>query len=140
LVRREDATLVDPGLGAFVHVLGVRLKHKTLAGSKTPHTLRTIGSGAFRPGRAALRKAKMRKPRRVSTLSGDQLTSRTARHGLSLALRETIVLRELHEFGYREIAEVTGVPMGTVMSRLHRARSLLLRAWDTTDVGERTGH
>ncbi len=54
-------------------------------------------------------------------------------------LRETIVLRELHELGYREIAEVTGVPIGTVMSRLHRARSLLLRAWDTTEVGERTG-
>jgi RNA polymerase sigma-70 factor (ECF subfamily) len=46
---------------------------------------------------------------------------------LPAALRETIVLRELHELGYREIADVTGVPIGTVMSRLHRARSLLLR-------------
>jgi RNA polymerase sigma factor (sigma-70 family) len=45
---------------------------------------------------------------------------------LPAPLRETIVLRELHELGYREIAEVTGVPIGTVMSRLHRARSLLL--------------
>ncbi len=54
-------------------------------------------------------------------------------------LRETIVLRELHELGYREIADVTGVPIGTVMSRLHRARALLLRAWDTTDLGEKTG-
>jgi Sigma-70, region 4 len=41
------------------------------------------------------------------------------------------VLRELHELGYREIAEVTGVPIGTVLSRLYRARSLLLRAWNT---------
>ena len=47
---------------------------------------------------------------------------------LPAPLRETIVLRELHELGYREIAEVTDVPIGTVMSRLHRARSLLLRA------------
>ena len=45
---------------------------------------------------------------------------------LPAPLREMIVLRELHELGYREIAEVTGVPIGTVMSRLHRARSLLL--------------
>jgi RNA polymerase sigma-70 factor, ECF subfamily len=49
---------------------------------------------------------------------------------LPAPLRETIVLRELHELGYREIAEVTGVPIGTVMSRLYRARSLLLRASD----------
>jgi RNA polymerase sigma-70 factor (ECF subfamily) len=47
-------------------------------------------------------------------------------------LREAIVLRELHELGYREIAEVTGVPIGTVMSRLHRARSLLRRAYCQT--------
>jgi RNA polymerase sigma-70 factor (ECF subfamily) len=45
-------------------------------------------------------------------------------------LRETIVLRELQELDYRQIAEVTGVPIGTVMSRLHRARSALRRAWD----------
>jgi len=49
---------------------------------------------------------------------------------LPAPLRETIVLRELHELGYREIAEVTGVPIGTVMSRLYRARSLLLRVPD----------
>jgi RNA polymerase sigma-70 factor (ECF subfamily) len=49
---------------------------------------------------------------------------------LPAPLREIIVLRELHELGYREIAEVTGVPIGTVMSRLHRARALLLRAHD----------
>jgi RNA polymerase sigma-70 factor, ECF subfamily len=49
---------------------------------------------------------------------------------LPAPLREMIVLRELHELGYREIAEVTGVPIGTVMSRLHRARTLLLRAHD----------
>jgi len=47
---------------------------------------------------------------------------------LPAPLREVIVLRELHELGYREIAEATGVPIGTVMSRLHRARSLLLHA------------
>ena len=53
---------------------------------------------------------------------------------LPAPLREVIVLRELHELGYREIAEVTGVPIGTVMSRLHRARSALRRAWDGKDV------
>ncbi len=55
---------------------------------------------------------------------------------LPAPLREMIVLRELHELGYREIAEATGLPIGTVMSRLHRARALLLRAWDTKEAGD----
>jgi RNA polymerase sigma-70 factor (ECF subfamily) len=36
--------------------------------------------------------------------------------------RETLVLREIHGMEYRDIAAVTGVPVGTVMSRLARAR------------------
>ena len=51
---------------------------------------------------------------------------------LPVPLREMLVLREFHELGYREIAEVTGVPIGTVMSRLYRARSQLLNAYDVT--------
>jgi RNA polymerase sigma-70 factor, ECF subfamily len=39
--------------------------------------------------------------------------------------REAIVLREMEELSYREIAEITGVPPGTVMSRLSRARARL---------------
>ncbi len=48
---------------------------------------------------------------------------------LPLEYREIIVLRELEELAYREIAEVVGIPIGTVMSRLARARALLLRQW-----------
>jgi len=55
---------------------------------------------------------------------------------LPAPLREVIVLRELQELGYREIAEVTGVPIGTVMSRLHRARAALRRGWDGKDIGD----
>jgi RNA polymerase sigma factor (sigma-70 family) len=39
--------------------------------------------------------------------------------------REAIVLREMEELSYQEIAEITGVPSGTVMSRLSRARARL---------------
>ena len=41
--------------------------------------------------------------------------------------REAIVLRELEDLSYAEIAEVTGVPIGTVMSRLARARTMLAK-------------
>ena len=43
--------------------------------------------------------------------------------------RETIVLREINDLSYSEIADVVGVPIGTVMSRLARARSMLRKAW-----------
>ena len=43
--------------------------------------------------------------------------------------RETIVLREINDLSYSEIAEIAGVPVGTVMSRLARARSMLRAAW-----------
>ncbi len=42
--------------------------------------------------------------------------------------REVIVLRELQDLSYDEISEVTGVPVGTVMSRLSRARKRLQAA------------
>jgi RNA polymerase sigma-70 factor (ECF subfamily) len=44
---------------------------------------------------------------------------------LPIELRETLVLRELEELSYKEIAEVTRTPIGTVMSRLWRARRLV---------------
>ncbi|HSB63839.1 MAG TPA: sigma-70 family RNA polymerase sigma factor [Thermoanaerobaculia bacterium] len=52
--------------------------------------------------------------------------------------REVIVLRELEDLSYREIAEVAGVPVGTVMSRLARARRRLQTALarpKATEVG-----
>jgi RNA polymerase sigma-70 factor (ECF subfamily) len=47
--------------------------------------------------------------------------------------REALVLRELEELSYKEIAQVTGVALGTVMSRLSRARSLLAEALFVSD-------
>jgi RNA polymerase sigma-70 factor (ECF subfamily) len=43
--------------------------------------------------------------------------------------REVLVLREINDLSYRDIAEVIGAPVGTVMSRLARARSILRTAW-----------
>ncbi|HTW27654.1 MAG TPA: sigma-70 family RNA polymerase sigma factor [Acetobacteraceae bacterium] len=51
-----------------------------------------------------------------------------ALQALPIELRECLVLRELEEMSYREIGRITGVPIGTVMSRLWRARQALLRA------------
>jgi RNA polymerase sigma factor (sigma-70 family) len=47
--------------------------------------------------------------------------------------RETLVLRELQGFNYRAIGEITGAPIGTVMSRLARARRQLMAALRTDE-------
>jgi RNA polymerase sigma factor (sigma-70 family) len=47
---------------------------------------------------------------------------------LAPSFREVIVLRELEEMSYEDIARVAGVPVGTVMSRLSRARAMLRRS------------
>jgi RNA polymerase sigma-70 factor (ECF subfamily) len=44
---------------------------------------------------------------------------------LPLAFREVIVMRELEDLSYKQIASITGIAMGTVMSRLARGRQLL---------------
>jgi RNA polymerase sigma factor (sigma-70 family) len=51
---------------------------------------------------------------------------RTALEQLPVDFREVIVLREIEGLSYKEIAAVVGVPIGTVMSRLARARERLL--------------
>jgi RNA polymerase sigma factor (sigma-70 family) len=56
--------------------------------------------------------------------------------GLPEDYREILILREIEDMRYREIAAVTSLPMGTVMSRLARARSVLKEHWLLQAKGE----
>ena len=63
----------------------------------------------------------------------DSATIRRLVAALPQPFREAIVLREINDLSYQEIAEVAGVPVGTVMSRLARARSMLRAAWNVAE-------
>jgi RNA polymerase sigma-70 factor (ECF subfamily) len=58
----------------------------------------------------------------------DRQLVREALEALPTVFREVLVLRELEGFSYKEIADIADVPLGTVMSRLARARVQLQRA------------
>ena len=58
----------------------------------------------------------------------DRESVAAAIEALPLVFKETLVMREINGLSYREIGEATGAPIGTVMSRLARARGLLAAA------------
>jgi RNA polymerase sigma factor (sigma-70 family) len=60
--------------------------------------------------------------------SEDSALVRRAIAELPLPLRETLIMREINGLNYRQIAEATATPIGTVMSRLSRARAAIAKA------------
>jgi RNA polymerase sigma-70 factor (ECF subfamily) len=66
-------------------------------------------------------------PARLAERVDDGRRVDAALQRLPAAYREVLVLRDIADCSYREIADITAVPAGTVMSRLSRARALLAR-------------
>jgi RNA polymerase sigma-70 factor (ECF subfamily) len=66
-----------------------------------------------------------RNPEEILLQSDDAGLLRKALENLPASLREVLVLREIEGMSYREIADITGMPSGTVMSSLSRARGRL---------------
>ena len=66
-------------------------------------------------------------PEEAAQRQDDVVRVRGAIEAIPEPFREAVVLRDLEDLTYAEIAEVTGVPIGTVMSRLARGRAMLAR-------------
>ena len=64
-------------------------------------------------------------PEALQLREADAETVRAALEKLPAEFREVVVLREMEEMSYKEIADIAGVAIGTVMSRLSRARKRL---------------
>jgi RNA polymerase sigma factor (sigma-70 family) len=69
---------------------------------------------------------KVETPEDVVLFKADATAIQKALEQLPTQFREVIVLREINQMNYRDIAEITNVPIGTVMSRLSRGRQLLI--------------
>ena len=65
-------------------------------------------------------------PEEIALFKADAEDVQRALAKLPAHFREVIVLREMNQLNYRDIAEITNVPIGTVMSRLSRGRQLLI--------------
>jgi RNA polymerase sigma-70 factor (ECF subfamily) len=68
-------------------------------------------------------------PGRQLLVAGDRILLDWLIARLPAEFREVIILRELEELSYREISEVTAVPVGAITSRLARARGRLREDW-----------
>lgn len=66
-------------------------------------------------------------PEVLLTRRDDAARLHRAMEALPAEFREAIILRELEDLSYKQIAAVTGAPIGTVMSRIARGRKMLLR-------------
>jgi RNA polymerase sigma-70 factor, ECF subfamily len=76
-------------------------------------------------------------PAVVDRLSGSAIVDSLAE--LPPNFREVMVLVDIGEFSYQEAADILGVPIGTVMSRLHRGRRLLKRHLAEREGGDGDG-
>jgi RNA polymerase sigma factor (sigma-70 family) len=70
--------------------------------------------------------ARIETPEELALFKADATEIQKALAQLPAQFREVIVLREINQMNYRDIAEITNVPIGTVMSRLSRSRQLLI--------------
>jgi RNA polymerase sigma-70 factor (ECF subfamily) len=70
--------------------------------------------------------ARVETPEEIALFKADAEEIQKALAQLPPQFREVIVLREINQMNYRDIAEITNVPIGTVMSRLSRGRQLLI--------------
>ena len=134
---REPATADDVVQEAMLRALRY---HAGLRGDPRPWLLQIVRNAAYATLAAKRNLAEVsidcHNPLQTTHLVDDPGTATERREslhtldGLLATLpteqRECLILRELEELSYREIAQVTGVAVGTVMSRLWRARQALL--------------
>jgi len=114
--RAFDGYTPGTNIRAWLHTILYRVRTDALRrAGRSPHTVELAGDG---PAVSAPQDA---------LASGAEDLAR-ALDGLPEAFRTAVFLRDVQDLSYEEIAGVLGVPIGTVMSRIHRGRALMRAA------------
>jgi RNA polymerase sigma factor (sigma-70 family) len=115
----------------------VRNCHLTAAAQRRRRTLVPLPEEDDEHGTALI--ASTADPESAAIDRDEQRTLQRLMAALPEDQREVLLLRELEDMDYREIAQVTSVPIGTVMSRLARARAALRARWQQEAAGGSSG-
>jgi len=114
--RAFDDYTPGTNIRAWLHTILYRVRTDAFRrAGRSPRTVELQGDGPALP------------PPQDALASGGEDLSR-ALDTLPEVFRTAVVLRDVQELSYEEIAGVLGVPLGTVMSRIHRGRALLRAA------------
>jgi RNA polymerase sigma-70 factor, ECF subfamily len=104
--------------------------YSLLRANRLPQSAIEFDENVFPPDTRALN------PEEVVLRDGNVNLVRKAMENLSPNIREILILREIEGMSYREIADIAGIPLGTVMSTLSRARTRLRAALSGLVTGE----
>ena len=111
--RAFDGYTSGTNIRAWLHTILYRVRTDAFRrAGRAPRTVEMEGDGPAVPA-----------PQEALAAGGEDLV-RTL-DALPVAFRIAVVLRDVQELSYEEIAGVLGIPIGTVMSRIHRGRALL---------------
>ena len=109
----------EPGTNARAWLYTILFRARTDAfrrAGRSPKLVEMVGDGPSPP------------PTQEAAIDAGSEQIAKALEGLPETFRSAVVLRDLEDFSYDEIARILDVPIGTVMSRIHRGRALLRAA------------
>lgn len=130
----------DSQVGTWLYRIAInlcknRLKYLSRRHYKSRKALDKVSERAFEPDQGGTRTVGEPAARPDHILEGNRAERRIhkALAAVDQQFRELLVLRDIEGLTYQEIMQITGLPEGTVKSRLHRARAALRRAYDAQE-------
>jgi RNA polymerase sigma-70 factor, ECF subfamily len=123
---RAIGTFADGNSRAWVLTIVRHTAYSWLGKNRPAALVITDDLEAFERARTAPGDSEVQTPESELIATADASRLRAAIRDLPSPFRETLILRDLEELDYKEIAAITEAPIGTVMSRLARARRRLV--------------